>query len=484
MLFNSWGYLLFLLAAVPAHWLLSHRARIYLLSGSSILFYATWRWDFALLMIFSALVDYTSALRIQQSQNPAVRRAWLLVSLVINIGLLCVFKYAYFLSDGFVTAGGWLGYETTGIRDRGLEIILPLGISFYTFQTISYTIDVFRRVSEPTRDFPAFLTYVTFWPQLIAGPILRAKEVIPQLLGKRVIDGRALGSGALWVLIGLFKKVVLADTIAPMVDEAFEIDPAKLTALDVWVSTFLFGFQIYFDFSGYSDIAIGSAKMLGISFPANFRWPYLAVSPRDFWSRWHISLSSWIRDYLYLPLSGAQFKTDSTGGLGTEGAAGFRTRALFLTWGIMGLWHGAAWTFALWGLYHAALIYLYRVVKPLRDLPERWPSIAWTLMLLLGMAGWVPFRASSVGDSLILFAHLVNPFDYVFSGRALAGASYVAAAGLLVGMLALSGGKWLWQRNPRLSRAEPILTVAAVAGMTLMIVALLRPVRQFIYFQF
>lgn len=486
MLFNSWGYLLFLVLAVPTHWLLPHRWRIGALAAYSVLFYSMWRWEFSLLVLFSACVDYWCSRRIHASDRPPVRRAWLLVSLIINLGLLVVFKYTYFIYDNIRFLGDSAGLDTPSLSDLGLKIILPLGISFYTFQTISYTIDVYRRVIKPADHFLSFLTYVTFWPQLIAGPILRAVEVIPQLEEERRFSFDDFSSGLYYVIAGLFKKVVLADTIAGMVDVAFAADCSQMTAFDVWVSTFLFGFQIYFDFSGYSAIAIGSAMMVGLHFPQNFNWPYMSVSPKDFWNRWHISLSAWIRDYLYLPLTGQQFQTRSTGGIAVAGDVSQhrRTRALLLTWFIMGLWHGAGWTFALWGMYHAMLILVFRAWKPLRTLPQRVPVVAWGVMLLVAMAGWIPFRAASVSQSLTMFGKILNPLAYHLSGRVVEGYAYLVTAALTVGMI----GVFLVERrqsNRPMPRAAVLVTVtAAVAVMVGLILPLMRVVQQFIYFQF
>ena len=486
MLFNSWGYLVFLALAVPVFWNLPLRFRPWVLSAFSLFFYAMWRWDFCLLLIFSAAVDYYCAGRIFASGEDRARRGWLLLSLSINLGLLFFFKYTYFVSDNVSSFASVFGYATNGVRDWGLRIILPLGISFYTFQTISYTIDVYRRVITPTRSFPVFFTYVTFWPQLIAGPILRASEVIPQLVSPSRFRREYLVSGLLIILAGLFKKVVLADSIAVSVDFAFGHNPSEMGALDVWVATILFGFQIYFDFSGYSDIAIGSAKLLGIDFPKNFDWPYLATSPRDFWRRWHISLSSWIRDYLYLPLTGQPFQSKSQGGIAvaTAGGASNRTIALFGTWFVMGLWHGAAWTFALWGLYHAGLVYAYRSIGAWQRFAESSPWFARLPMFMLAMAGWIPFRAQSLDESLTMFGKLLNPFEYGLSLRVVAGRAYLMVLLLTV---ALFGLFWIrekidWDAIP-LSARLPILA-GAVMVMTAAIITLQRPVSQFIYFQF
>ncbi|MFT5291802.1 MAG: alginate O-acetyltransferase complex protein AlgI [Planctomycetota bacterium] len=485
MLFNSWGYLLFLLAFVPLHWILpSGRGRIGLLGLASVLFYGMWRWEFCFLVLLSAVIDFYSARRIHASEEARVRKSWLALSLCINLGLLVFFKYTYFLHDNVRLIGSAAGYDIPALRDLGVRIILPLGISFYTFQTISYTIDIYRRVAQPTRSFWSFLTYVTFWPQLIAGPVLRASEVIPQLEEKRSFDSNKFFLGLQLIILGLFKKVVLADSIAPMVDEAFAQDVAVMGALDVWVSTFLFGFQIYFDFAGYSSIALGSALLVGLTFPANFNWPYLAKSPREFWQRWHISLSSWIRDYLYLPLTGQAFRNKSTGGLPVSASGTQRNRALLMSWLIMGLWHGSAWTFVFWGLYHALLILIFRGVPFLDSLPKRLPLVSLFVMLPLGMAGWIFFRAESLGQALTMYSRIVDPRAYGFGQRAVDIYSYLWAFLITLGMLSTHVA--LLKRVRKALPWPLVLVIAnlALAAMICGILVCMGQQKQFIYFQF
>ena len=492
MLFNSWSYLVFMGTAVPLHWLLPHRGRISLLGILSILFYALWRWEFASIMIFSAWIDFFCSRHISRTSDKRTRFGWLLVSLIVNFGMLGIFKYAYFVHEQIQWLAWLGGHPLPSLRDLGVHIILPLGISFYTFQTVSYTIDVYRGTVKPVKDFFTFLTFVTFWPQLVAGPILRIDEVVPQLERERYFSWKDFNWGLYRILIGLFKKVVLADNIAPMVDKAFALNPAHLSALDTWVAAFLFGFQIYFDFAGYSDIGLGSARMLGFDFPENFHWPYLATSPRGFWQRWHISLSSWIRDYLYLPLSGERFrsrtanKIRSQDGLAvaSEPAKKKRLGALLLTWFIMGLWHGAAWRFAVWGIYHALLIYGYRVSATLQRLVRRWPAAAWALMLALVTAGWVPFRAQSISQMLTLTGKLLNPWAYRFQVSILDREWYACAFVMLAGMLGLRGLMWLYQRFAVLKTSFSWVHVLALTGLTFLVIVYLRPARPFIYFQF
>ena len=495
MLFNSLGYLLFLLAGVGIHWLLPHRLRVYFICLASVTFYAMWRWEFSLLVVFSAVVDYVSAARIHAGARRGVRRAWLVTSLTVNLGLLVFFKYTYFIAENVSALASRLGLGAIDPSGWGLKIILPLGISFYTFQTISYTIDVYRGVTRPTRHFPTFLAYVMFWPQLIAGPILRAGEVIPLLAGTRRFGLDDLQAGFWRVLCGLFKKAVVADGLARMVEYWFDQPIGALTAVDVWVAAVLFAFQIYCDFSGYSDIAIGSARMLGIRFPDNFNWPYLAVSPRDFWRRWHISLSSWIRDYLYLPLTGRPFQTHSTGGIAVAaeaGPRGLRRRDLALlgTWLIMGLWHGAAWKFVLWGGYHGLIVLLFRAIGPLDRLTQRVPVLGWALTTLIVMAGWIPFRAHSVAQATRMFAKLLSPGQYRLSEAVtglsvrIAGYSYLWAF-LLPLLTVILFGLWRTLRGRNLPAAVELPARVAIAGaMTVLILLSMGAKEVFIYFQF
>jgi alginate O-acetyltransferase complex protein AlgI len=355
---------------------------------------------------------------------------------------------------------------------------------------------VFRRQQKPVTDFTLFLTYVMFWPQLVAGPVLRAHEVLPQLRDQRRANVGEVVRGLEEILHGLFKKVVLADSIAQIVDAGYALPVESMGTLDAWTLAFAFGLQIYFDFSGYSQIAIGSARVLGFNFPQNFRWPYLAVSPRDFWKRWHISLSAWIRDYLYLPLQGARFRGASTGGIDAIAAGADQTEAhepptelrkntaLFLTWFIMGLWHGAAWRFAVWGLWHAGLIFIYRLTGRQREALPRWFRTlgGWAWTVPMSMLGWLYFRAETLeqANGMLLLA---------FDPRRLTTLSmhenaYLITFLFFVGLLAVAGVLHV-QRSARVPMAlRHAGLVVANAVMFFWIFLMLREVEQFIYFQF
>ena len=290
MLFNSTTYILLFLPIVTVlYWHLEARPRMWLIFIASLIFYGFWRLDFLPLVLFSAMLDYVLALWISRIDEPVARRRLMLISVFANLAILGFFKYLAFATDSVLSIARLLGFEPGFLE---LKIILPLGISFYIFQTLSYTIDVYRREIEPERDWLKYMCFVTFFGHMVAGPILRARVLLPQFAERPPFDGALVIEGVKRILAGLFLKVVLADTISPFVDAGFARSAAELGPLDAWTLAFLFGFQIYFDFAGYSHIAIGSAKLLGITLPENFAFPYLSTSPREFWKRWHISLST------------------------------------------------------------------------------------------------------------------------------------------------------------------------------------------------
>ena len=438
-------------------------------------------------MFLSAVTDYVVAMRIEATEDPARRRSWLLLSLTVNLGLLCYFKYLFFIIDNAVAVLNVLGIEA---RAPVLNIVLPLGISFYTFETISYVVDVYRRFIPAERIFVMYGCFVTFFPKLVAGPILRAGEMLPQFDAVPVFRLDTFVSGLKRILFGLFLKVVLADNIAPLVDAGFLQPVSTLSALDVLTLAFLFGFQIYFDFSAYSSIAIGSARLMGIHVPENFNFPYVAASPRDFWRRWHISLSSWIRDYLYLPLLGVKVRDRSAGGLSVDvGERNPNTRhplfALFMTWAIMGLWHGANWTFVVWGLYHAALIAGYRALASTTSALPGWLRL-WGgrfITLPLVMLSWIPFRAVSVQNAWAMFAKLTSPRDYLWLGMR-ENTYLIAALVLLLMLLAYAMHLYGLRFIRRWTWVEYAMETAAMAVVITLDFVFLRPVSQFIYFQF
>jgi D-alanyl-lipoteichoic acid acyltransferase DltB (MBOAT superfamily) len=452
-----------------------------LIFGASLVFYGFWRIEFLPVMFASVVVDFLVARRMPAATDRG-RKHLLLTSLVVNLGLLFYFKYLIFFAENAVGVANLLGAD---IDPFVLHIILPLGISFYTFQTISYTVDVYRGFIEPEEDFVLYACFVTFFPQLVAGPVLRAAEIIHQFAHRVPFSWDDIAVGSRRILYGLFLKVVLADNIAPLVDAGYAMPVATMSALDVWTLAFLFGFQIYFDFSAYSHIALGSARLMGIRFPENFNFPYLATSPKDFWRRWHISLSSWIRDYLYLPLAGIKVHDRSVGGLGNATVDKVHTKSLFFTWAIMGLWHGANWTFLLWGVYHAIIIFLYRIVEPsTRGLNG---SVKWigglVLTLPLMMLSWIPFRAESLTAAFNMWRKILEPNAYMSIG--MRENVYLVAAIILIGILLTYSVKE--KLLPKVQRDRWLIFVgdtSIIALVVALVIVFLRPINQFIYFQF
>lgn len=480
MIFNSLVYLILLFLVVILYWNFSSKARLLLIFFSSLLFYSFWRIEFVFLLLFSVTVDWLIANKIYSCKEN-LRRKYLFCSIFINLGLLFYFKYLLFFSNNAIGLMNLIGMN---INPIALNIILPLGISFYTFQTISYVVDVYRKHILPEKNFLLYACYVTFFPQLIAGPILRASEVINQFKFKKKFSHSFIINGIRRLVYGFFLKVVLADGISPLVDNGFSQSPEFLTALDIWTLAFLFGFQIYFDFSGYSHIAKGSAQMIGINFPENFNFPYFSSSPKDFWRRWHISLSSWIRDYLYSPLTQTKALNVSKGGLNNE-VSSSRTLALFITWSIMGFWHGANWTFLIWGLYHAFFIVIYRITLLIKF---RIPNIiknqfGFLVTLPIIMLSWIPFRANSLSDSLMMWSKVFSLNSYFAFG--LRENTYLITFLILIGMIITYQLRdHIFQKSTKNKKLLFIFDSLFICTLFSFVLIYFQSIDQFIYFQF
>ncbi|MBF0268000.1 MAG: MBOAT family protein [Alphaproteobacteria bacterium] len=487
MIFNSVSFILFLAAFTSLWWMLPERPRHWLIFLGSLLFYGFWRVEFVAVLLLSMSTDYAAALALDRTTTRWKRRALLSLSVLVNLGLLTYFKYADFLLSNFAKLSLLTGFD---LSVTPLNIVLPLGISFYTFQSISYTVDVYRRQVRAERDYLCFANFVLFFPQLVAGPILRAAEVIEQLKSRQPFRLFDLSFGIKTILSGMFLKVVLADNLAPLVDDAFSMPSGSFGAKESWALASLFGYQIYFDFAGYSLIAIGSARLMGVHFPANFDWPYISRSPREFWRRWHISLSSWIRDYLYLPLCGMRTRDDSLGGLAEVAQQDVKTRegkriwALLVTWAIMGLWHGANWTFVLWGLWHAVLILGYRLLTPRLVLPRPLAAIGgWLVTYPLILLGWIPFRAQSVSEAVSLMINAFTPSSYLLP-FALPRHYYTLSLLLPLAMVTAYILHVSWPRLRRLPVVGDVMHIGGLAFAFGLVFVFFRPIRQFIYFQF
>ncbi|MBR2890470.1 MAG: MBOAT family protein [Oscillospiraceae bacterium] len=390
MNFNSLEFLLFAPAVIIIHWLLPHKLRKYWLLAASYFFYMCWNPVLILLIIFSAAVDYSCSLGMERfRESSGIRKLLLMTSIFVNLGLLFSFKYLDFFGSGFNSLWSLMGMDT---RMPEFDLILPVGISFYTFQTMSYTIDVYRGRMKPERDPVMFALYVSFFPQLVAGPIERPGNLLPQLVRERKWEPENLPRGCFLMIRGFFKKLVVADTLAVLVDGAFAA-PESATGPMVILGTILFGFQIYCDFSGYSDIARGTSNLLGIDLMENFHRPYSAISVRDFWKRWHISLTSWFTDYVYIPLGGSR-----------KGLARHCLN-LMVVFLLSGLWHGAEWTFVIWGAIHG-LMQICEVLLDRTGVKKPHPLVGWACTFTLVSLSWLPFRAANLEELGILLGQL------------------------------------------------------------------------------
>jgi alginate O-acetyltransferase complex protein AlgI len=416
------------------------------------------------LILFSASVDYFVALKMVSVAAPRTRKLLLVLSIGTNLGLLVFFKYTNFMLGTAHVALGWLGFA---YQQRALEIVLPLGISFYTFETISYIVDVYQGKLAPVRTPLDYALYIMFFPHLLAGPIVRPADFLPQLARKKRLNWDRVHVGAWMFLIGLVKKAVIADHAAAVADPIFS-SPARYASSALWLGALAYAVQIYCDFSGYSDMALGAAHALGFKLPRNFNRPYLATSIADFWRRWHISLSSWLRDYLYIPLGG------------NRGGRWATYRNLLLTMLLGGFWHGANWTFAVWGLYHGLLLSLERAVRfPLSGKLGRGVATAGTFLAVV--IGWVVFRAQTFAAVRVMLAGMLWPTSGRHLGHTTTALALACMAATLAGHLS---GEWVpWQRVQRRLPA-PVLGGAMVA--LLLLVQLLMPAtgKAFIYFRF
>jgi alginate O-acetyltransferase complex protein AlgI len=402
MLFNSYTFVLFfvlvlIVHSAPIEW---KYKKINLLV-SSYIFYAAWNPLFLPLIIFSTVLDWWLAKAIFQSKSKKKKKHYLVASLISNLSLLSYFKYSQFLSDSLSDLLQFFGYQFTSPE---FDIVLPLGISFYTFQTLSYSMDVYRGEIKPWKSFLDYALYVTFFPQLVAGPIVRAKYFLPQCLAQRDVGIRHKYWGLNLVILGAFQKLVLADTIfAPVSDKVFSIgDREIISGFDSLIGTLAFSGQIFCDFAGYSTIAIGLALILGFKLPDNFRFPYAARGFSDFWKRWHISLSTWLRDYLYIPLGGNHKGIFTT------------LRNLMATMFLGGLWHGANWTFVIWGVLHGLFLVIEHIgrisCKALNIQMTMRSEFFMTLLTFIFVSyAWIFFRAESLADAIIIHNSL---FDF------------------------------------------------------------------------
>lgn len=443
MLFNSIDFAIFLPIVFSLYWLLAKKSLTFqnwLLVLSSYIFYGWWDWRFLSLILFSSLVDYFISNKLKTEQKERKRKSLLWLSILINLGFLGFFKYYNFFLENFVSAFSFFGSE---IKVHSLQIILPVGISFYTFQTMSYTIDVYRRKLEPTNDFVAFSAFVSFFPQLVAGPIERATHLLPQFSKKRRFDYSKAVDGMRQILWGLFKKIVIADNCAEFANHIFN-NSADLNGSSLFLGAVFFTFQIYGDFSGYSDIAVGTSRLFGFDLMRNFAFPYFSRDFGEFWRRWHISLSTWFRDYLYIPLGGSRVNKLLI------------IRNTFIIFIVSGFWHGANWTFIFWGILHA--IYFLPllimgnnrknldIVAQGRMLPSGKEMIQMSVTFGLTIFAWIFFRAKDVEQGFGIIKGIFSKTLFIPNGSDFTGTSWHPFYMLLlIGVFVLI--EWLGREN-------------------------------------
>jgi len=397
MLFNSLDFAIFLPVVFLLYWFVAQKnlkLQNILIVISSYIFYGWWDWHFLSLILLSTLVDYSVGLGLLKQENLTKRKILLWTSVLVNLGILGFFKYYNFFLDNFITAFSFFG---SPIKANSLNIILPVGISFYTFQTLSYTIDVYKRKLEPTKDFIAFSAFVSFFPQLVAGPIERAANLLPQFYKKRIFNYSKAADGMRQILWGLFKKIIIADNCAEYANLIFN-NSENYNGSTLVLGTIFFSFQIYGDFSGYSDIAIGTSRLFGFNLKQNFAFPYFSRDFAEYWRRWHISLSTWFRNYLYIPLGGSR------------GSTLMKVRNVFVIFIVSGFWHGANWTYILWGALNAIYILPLVLTNNNRNnleivakgklLPSTKEFFLMFLTFGLNLFAWILFRAESVNHAL------------------------------------------------------------------------------------
>lgn len=482
MSFDSLEFVVFLPVVLCVYYALSHRAQNLWLVAASYLFYGWWDYRFLTLLAISTIVDFYCGRGIDATTDERRKRILLTASVCTNLGILGTFKYFNFFMDSAVACLNALGLGAAG---PALQIVLPVGISFYTFQTMSYTIDIYRGKLKPTHNFLTFALYVSYFPQLVAGPIERATTLLPQLQSRRQVSMEEIRGGSYLILIGLFKKVGVANAIAPLVDAVYT-HPEAADGLSLLIATYLFSIQIYCDFSGYSNIARGTSRLLGIHLMVNFRQPYFSQSITEFWRRWHISLSSWLRDYLYIPLGGNRISQLAT------------YRNLMLTMLLGGLWHGANWTFIVWGGMHGLYLAVHKMwverggkknenrhqAKGRYDMSSIAISVIKVFCTFhLVTLTWVFFRS----DSFTKAAELIRGICRWQSGKEFIGQWDILRAGVLVlTMLSIDTVESIAEKRDKRSDRSPVVRGLAygVLGVVLLALGGISNEVPFIYFQF
>jgi alginate O-acetyltransferase complex protein AlgI len=470
--FNSIEFVVFFFAVTTTFFLLPHRHRWLLLMLTSCFFYMRWNASYIILLLIASTIDYAAAIIIDGTTEVRKRKIALATSMISNLGILFTFKYWTFFHQSMAELFGQLGVHYAIPK---LNVLLPVGISFYTFQAMSYTIDVYRKDLAPERHFGRFILFITFFPQLVAGPIERATHLLPQFLTEKKWDWGRVASGLQLMMWGLFKKTVVGDRLALYVDAVYN-NTAHHQGLTYLLATYAFAFQIYCDFSGYSDIAVGAAQVLGFDLQRNFSRPYWSKTITEFWRRWHISLSTWLRDYLYIPLGG------------NRGGTFFTYRNLLITMVLGGLWHGASWNFVIWGTLQGVMLALSRATLPLRD--AFWRKLGAPSWLIdfgrivvtfhLVCLSWVFFRANTLSDAITVIRGVFEPWTDVY----LTGLPSGALFALFLLVVQVVQERWGSVRALLAPRPIPVRWLAWY-GLALAVVLFGNEAGvQFIYFQF
>ena len=490
MLFNSIDFIIFIPIVFLIYWFVANKnlkLQNLFIVLTSYVFYGWWDWRFLSLIIFSTAVDYSVGLALSTQENVFRRRMLLWASIIINLGFLGFFKYYNFFLDNFVTAFTFFGRE---INTNSLNIVLPVGISFYTFQTLSYTIDIYKKKLEPTKDFIAFAAFVSFFPQLVAGPIERATNLLHQFYGKRTFNKKNARDGLNQMLWGFFKKIVIADNCARYADLIFN-NSADYSGSTLVLGAVFFTFQIYGDFSGYSDIAIGTARLFGFNLMQNFAFPYFSRNIAEFWRRWHISLNTWFRDYLYIPLGGSRVSTAK------------KVRNIFVIFLVSGFWHGANWTYIVWGALNAILFLPLILTKKNRKYIDEvahgrtFPTLREFINMLITFSfivlTWIFFRAENISHSISYFAGIFSPSLFTApSFTSVKGAYYLLVVILFFILIEWHGRdkqygiqqlgeKW---KKPFLKAIYYIIIYALLYQVITNVMGAGGNAQQFIYFQF
>ncbi len=469
MLFNSLEFLVFFPIVVILYWILDNRLRNPMLLIASYYFYMNWKPVYALLILLSTFTTYTGACLI--SSRPGKKKLWISLCISLNLIILFLFKYLTFAADSLQYLMDEAGL---GIAVPQFTLLLPVGISFYTFQVIGYIVDVYRGNIQAEKNFLTYALFVSFFPQLVAGPIERAKNLLPQFHSVHRFDSQKFISGLKLMIWGYFMKLCIAETVAPYVDAVFN-NIGLHNGISIWLATFFFTFQIFCDFGGYSLIAIGTARSVGFDLMQNFRQPYLAKNVKEFWRSWHISLSSWFTDYVYIPLGGNRCSTTK------------HHRNLFITFLVSGLWHGANWTFVIWGAYHGLLQVLHsikRKIFPKKKDISRILTLAGTFItFVLMMLGWVLFRANNMHDAVIAYKQMLHPIGKLYTGN---GIPSLVLPMIMIFLLMLKEIKDEHNINIHLTSNRNIVVSGFWTATLIFIILLCASFEsgQFIYFQF